>query len=396
MDMSNQAEQKALQAVTEGLNALQEKITSQGKESTDVKVIVEKVAEEVKTYHETREAQAASLAEQKARIELLEKAAAQVKVPVDSKQLSSAVHSAFFTAFKNATATHQDVLELEKKGRTASNGQDGGFLIQPELMGDLLITYMRAGNPMLREASILTRATTNGLRIPRKTILNGVKASGELQKTGGRSSRNLTTISINQNRYYGQDFVTEEFLQAQSFETESTIIADIMGDLGWTIQFDMLKGDGKSKSAGLLNEAFSGNITWKDLFTVRDAFSTYGERYRDNGKYYMNYNTFIKFLTETDTQNRPIYMPAINGMLQDTIAGRPFVIMNSMDNVALNTLPILYGDMKAAYQGLLGDGYKVYRDDITRQEEGVLVIGVSTFAGGSVKDEEAIRAIRGS
>ena len=89
-------------------------------------------------------------------------------------------------------------------------------------------------------------------------------------------------------------------------------------------------------------------------------------------------------------------MPGINGANQSTLNGKPFVFMPDMDKVlSANTMPLVFGDMKAAYTILLDGNFNVYRDDITQQKVGIILIGLATMAGGATVDENALVAVKG-
>ena len=51
--------------------------------------------------------------------------------------------------------------------------------------------------------------------------------------------------------------------------------------------------------------------------------------------------------------------------------------------------------MKAAYTILLDGNFNVYRDDITQQKVGIILIGLATMAGGATVDENALVAVKG-
>ncbi|WP_434779264.1 phage major capsid protein [Neisseria sp. Ec49-e6-T10] len=397
-------EKKALEDVQIALKAIREAVDEKaGKYESEVKEMKEKVIEAVKTFEDYKASAEVEVKKQEDRIDLLEKIAAKGKADPEKIDIKAATGH-LMQALVQATTEEKSITEF--KARSATDPQAGGIYVNPQFLPSLLLSYMRDANPMFNEATILTQQSTSGIAFARKKLIDGAKPAGEKQASRGKTKRNLEKKTISLTRYYSQEAATEEFLTGQNVEGESVILQDIMFDLGLNIQDDMLRGDGNnSKPFGLLNEKFltdtatptvgtGGSLTWKDLYNVQKAFNY--ERYRLSGKFFFTFDILVQFLTETDNEGRPIYQPGINGSISATMAGKPYTIMPGMDStVAANTLPLLFGDMKRAYLGLLNGVYKTYRDEITRKEEGFTEYGICTFAGGSTWDEEAIRAVKG-
>lgn len=393
--------------VRQGIDALHEKVEKHGKESSEVKAFQDKLAQDVKSFESFRQQAELSAKSQQERIDILEKHAAKLNAPVsfDAKVVCKALDEAVLRANKDGATLSELV-----KSRSVTDGAAGGNFVTEEMMRDMMITYIKDANPMLTEADVRIKANTAGIRFPKKTITVGDQAAvGEKQTAKNKTERKIQVVTMLMSRYQSYDQTTDEFLRAQDVENESTIISDVTQDLGVQIQFDALFGDGNSKLKGLLTESFllqtafvsagqtgaATKITWKDLFNVQRQFNY--EKYRNRGKFFLSYAALCDLLVEQDGEGRPIYMPGINGAAQSLLAGKPFVVMPDMDKVlSANTMPLLFGDMKAAYAIMLNNEYKIIRDEITMMDEGLIKIGVSTYAGGGVKDEEAIRAVKGS
>ena len=397
-------EHKLIQDVETGLKSMHEKLEKQGEQSSEAKAMLDKIALDVKsleTQNQELKAQRESDAE---RLALIEAHAAKSKsgTAVDANEIKGLIDSAMVQLTNEVKGTSLGLHELAKKARNVTDPAAGGHLVDERFMYDMLVTYMKDASPMLREANVIRSA--NAIRIPFKELTFGAKSAGETETSNGKTKREVSVRTIPLSRIYSEDYTTDEFLRAQSYETESTLTSDIMSDIAYQIQYQALRGDGKEKAYGLLLESFladtsfqtdaAGKLSWTDLFNVQTKFNY--EKYRENGKFFMHFDTFVKFLTEKDGEGRPIYTPGINGTRQSLLAGKEFVILPDMDKtVAANTLPVLYGDMKKAYTIVVDGQYKAVRDETTGMKDGIITIGISTMAGGSVVDKEAIRAIKG-
>ena len=398
-----------IEQIEQGVKSLHEKVESHGKQSAEVKAFVENIKGDIERLEKSNQDLKAKSEADTERLAIVEAAAAKSKsaVKVDAVEIKQALDSAFSQLTKEAKGQQFNVHELAKKARTVNDPALGGHLVDERTMMDMMVTYMKEASPMLREANVVR--SSNAIVVPYKKLFFDAKHAAELQASGGKTKRLIDTRTIALSRIYTEDYTTEEFLRSQSFETESTLASDLMSDISYQIQYLSLRGDGREKAYGLLNEQFltdtavksdaaAGKLTWTDLFKVQKAFNPdYGNKYREQGKFFLTFDALYEFLVEKDLENRPIYMPGINGMRQSTLAGHEFVIMNNMDKVvAANTLPVLFGDMKRAYTIVVDGNYKTIRDEITQMQSGIITIGMMTMAGGSVIDEEAIRAIKGA
>ena len=398
-----------IEQIEQGVKSLHEKVESHGKQSAEVKQFVDNMKSDIEKF-ETRISEAKAAAESNAeRLAIVEAAAAKSRsgAKVDAVEIKQALDSAFSQLTKESKGQEFNLHALAQKARTVNDPALGGHLVDERMMMDMMITYMKEASPMLREANVVR--SSNAIVVPYKKLFFGAKHAAELQASGGKTKRELSTRTVTLSRIYTEDYTTEEFLRSQSFETESTLANDLMSDISYQIQYLALRGDGREKAYGLLNEQFLtdtaatsdapvGKLTWTDLFKVQKQFNPdFGNKYREVGKFYLTFDALYEFLVEKDLENRPIYMPGINGLRQSTLAGREFVIMNNMDKVvSANTLPVLFGDMKRAYTIVVDGNYKTIRDEITQMQSGIITIGMMTMAGGSVIDEEAIRAIKGA
>jgi HK97 family phage major capsid protein len=401
-----------IKEVKEGIEALHQKIADHGKESSDVKSLVEKLGESVKAFEAESQASKARADGDAERLAIVEAHLAKSKggEKVDAKEVRSALAYALKTV--DVAGQEVDFKSLLTKSRTVTDGQSGGFYVDHNMVSAMMLTYMRDENPMLRESTVVNVKGSGGIQYPVNRVTFGASAAGELEVGRGKTKRNIELRTITMGRYLSQDAITEELLAMQTIESENSVAQDILADLGWTMQYDALRGSGSgsAKILGLLNEPFllstahtsSGQAgaptkpTWKDLYEVQANFNY--ERYRNNGKFFFNYNTLVSFLTEVDSEGRPLYMPAINGAMSSTIAGKPFVIMPDMDSaLASNTMPVLFGDMKKAYVFVMNNEFRSHRVmDKEAMEKGLITVGISTFGGGAVHDEEAIRSIKGA
>jgi HK97 family phage major capsid protein len=401
------SDQQIVADITKGIGELHEKIEKFGKESADVKSFQEKLMTDVKNFEENRQELDRKHKASQERIEALEKHLAKANAPqnIDVKE----VNSIFDDFVKKAQSHETGMSDFLTKSQSAANAATGGNMITPNLLLNRLITNVADVSNMISESTVFSGANMSSITIPKETILISDRAPvGEKQESKDETNVEYQNVTINATRLHTLTAATYDLLKAQSVITEATIGNRCLTNLTNQIQRLCVKGDGISKPKGFLKEKYlldnalpsqgqtgaNTKVTWTDLINVQRLFQY--SKYRGVGKFYLNYDVFADLATEKDGEGRPIYMPGINGASQSTLNGKPFVFMPDMDKVlSANTMPLVFGDMKAAYTILLDGNFNVYRDDITQQKAGVILIGLATMAGGATVDENALVAVKG-
>jgi|GEM_PF-3866325 len=296
--------------------------------------------------------------------------------------------------------------ELVTKAQTASQASFGGVLVNEDIVSNIIVSYIKDSSPMMQYANVVTIPRgSSSIKLAKKTLNLGAKFKGELQ-TGGETSASYETVSVNLSRIGASNVITEELLQGQLLINESTISRDLLDDISYQIQYATLRGDGLSKPKGLLKEKFlldtaypsngqltptpaPTKVTLSDLIYLQTTF-TY-EKYREKGNYFMSYKTWADLATEKGADNH--FVDLTNLMLGD----KKIVIIGELDyGLSPTSLPVLFGDMNKAYTIVINGNYRVLVDNMFDTDKGLTKITASTFAGGHVVDEEAIRAIKGA
>jgi HK97 family phage major capsid protein len=320
---------------------------------------------------------------------------------LDKKAFFKHVDSLLAKADKNVNL---DIGELVSKTQSASDSHMGGAFLPQANANGIFATYMKDFSPIMNECNIVTLSRgSNGSKFALKEVKFGAKFAGE-KEAGGKTEVNTRSIDINVNRITTENQTTIELLLGQNLITEQSLIADLYSDLSYEAQYQILRGDGIGKPAGLLNEKFlsdtawvsqgqtgiASSVTWTDLINVKRQFGY--SKYRNGGKYYLSYDVLADLLTQVDNEGRPLY-----NATTDTIMGSKYVILDEMDSLlSPTTLPVLYGDMKRAYTVVVGAELPVSVDTFTQANRGLVNMVAHLMVGGHTVDQEAIRAIKGA
>ena len=365
-----------------------------------------KVTAELSAILKSQDAQAKELAALKASNEHIEtliakNGTARMAAPIDKHSFFKHIDSLIAKSDKNVSL---DVGELVSKTQSASDSHMGGAFLPQANANGIFATYMKDFSPIMNECNIVTLARgSNGSKFALKEVKFGAKFAGE-KESGGKTEVNTRSIDINVNRITTENQTTIELLMGQSLITEQSLIADLYADLSYQAQFEILRGTGVGKPAGLLNEKFlldtawesegqdgsASLVTWTDLVNVKRQFKY--SKYRNGGKYYLPYDVLADLLTQVDGEGRPLY-----NATTDTIMGSKYVILDEMDSLlSPTTIPVLYGDMKRAYTVVVGAELPVSVDTFTQANRGLVNMVAHLMVGGHTVDQEAIRAIKGA
>jgi len=89
-----------------------------------------------------------------------------------------------------------------------------------------------------------------------------------------------------------------------------------------------------------------------------------------------------------------LWQPGINGVVANTLAGEPYLIANTMPNIAANAFPIAFGDFRRGYEIYDRTGTTVIRDNVTRKQQAIIEWTFHRWLTGQVIIAEAITALK--
>jgi len=162
-----------------------------------------------------------------------------------------------------------------------------------------------------------------------------------------------------------------------------------------------LIGNGIAKPYGLLPNSANGNslaegISGSDSTITADGLKTLKyavkRQYRQNAIWVMSDQTAMTCAKLKDGEGRYLWEDSMQVGEPDKLLGAPVETSEAMPSIAQNAYPILYGDMKHAYQIADRIGMSVTRDDITKAEEDIVKFIFRRRLGGQVRLEVAMAA----
>lgn len=273
---------------------------------------------------------------------------------------------------------------------------DGGFLCPPEYVREI-IKKITEIDPIRSYAKIRTTGAIS-IQMPSRTRLVSSEWEGEGQQDTkdhskyGKEVLNLRRLSVTVP-------ITREQLQDSTFDMVSEINADIAEEYARKEGLAFLKGDGVNQPEGIMTNtevksidtAAAGVLDMDDLIKLTASVK---EGYA--GRFAFNKETRGKIMSLKYIAGTGGYIWSAGNVaagIPSTILGEEYFIAQSMDNVATDKYPVIYGDFRRAY--LIADrtSMDVIRDEISEsvRRKNMVEFTFHRRTGGMVVLAEALR-----
>ncbi len=300
------------------------------------------------------------------------------------KFLKSKDKGADFFKFVNEDAVEQC------KTLNISTPADGGLAIAETLARDVL-DYYREMSPILQYVGRKPSMTRNY----RQLIMNSYPSVAEgIENVPGTapaetSTQTYTEVKSQVFKLYAQPRITNEALYGADIDVYSDLVQALGEQIGIYLAAQVLYGDGSDKNArGILSskriditdttgESFkktlgtgargadfypvyptgvSGDLGADDVARtdfILDFMRKLPNRYRAAAKLYMNENTLGVIEKIRDANELPIFRTSYRDGVP-MINGKPYVIDDTLPDIAANSTFMMYGDLAKAY--VINDG----------------------------------------
>lgn len=313
--------------------------------------------------------------------------------------------------------------ELVRKAFTegvAAGTAGGGAALVPIQWSELIMTPPQAG--MLQDAVRTIPTTTLTTRFPRVKTTNNIYPAypvtvswgGETPASPTDQGSNLTVeqIDINVNEVWAYGLFSISILEDNAYGL-STLIPDIFQkSLAVATDAAIIAGTGSSQPYGLTETGVVTQITATTtgaVITYQDVINMFyqtPQQFRATGAWLMNSSTLGAIASLVDTQNRPLFLPNYGFIgatpgggttwANGSLLGRPIIISENMPSLSVTagTLPLYYGDFKAAYYMLDRVSPTIKVNDQPAYKNGSYEFVLRARRGGRVVQPNAIRVLK--
>lgn len=373
--------------------------------------------EQVSKAHKLIEEEKAELTE---KLTALGKSPEEIKQRIDDLELELARYKRYSTqpeeqkkawkgtpeykALNRYCQTGLSDLEPEHKQLLRTDvGDSGGYLVHPEVDTNMLRLIVEIDD-IRRIARVRPTGNKSLIVVIRNTIPTAT-FEGETE-TQPKSVSSYQTERLDTWRLGHTVPVTMDALMNSTFDLEAEIMMD--GRLAFAF------GEGQGFVLGTSFKSPQGFVTHPTIQAAARLSGVSGELtpesiLRVTGDLKVGYNpTFVlnrrtlaeirtfraDAVTAGDASGGFLWMPGLSGGVQATLAGFPYILANSMPDIASDAFPVAFGDFMAGYTIVDRMEMAIIRDQYTRKDEGIVEFAMHRWVTGQVVLPEAIRLIQ--
>jgi HK97 family phage major capsid protein len=375
---------------------------------------------------EAKQAQAA-VAELKAALESKGADAGKARERIDALELELAARSAARTApeskaeWKQTAPEYKALNDYCRKGGEFMSveakqflrtdvGIEGGFLVPQQL--DTEIVKQIVEIDALRSVARVRTVAGKTLSVPIRTSIPTATYAGE-NETGADSESlyGLETLTPFRQTYTVP--VTLDLLQDAAFDMEAEIASDAAEAFAFGEGNGFVVGTGFKQPEGFLTiqagvTPGAGVVTGSIRGSATGALLRPADVILISGDLKVGYNPVYAFNRRTlatirtfrgdaaspgDGAGQFLWMPGLSGPVMSTLNGFPYILLNSMPDIAATARPLVFADFRRGYTIVDRTGISVIRDEFTLKKRGMVEFTMNRWNTGQVTLAEPIRIL---
>jgi HK97 family phage major capsid protein len=301
----------------------------------------------------------------------------------------------------------------EAKAISTAASATGGYAV-PEDIARQIIEREELLSPVRSLVKVVTAGTPDYKEL---VAIHGAASAmgGWVGETDSRTETGTATLRERAPTFgmlYAYPKATEESLNDVFFNVENFVIDHAALAFAQLEGIALLTGNGTKKPTGLLNttpvatddgspERAAAALEYIPLSIgvspnnqiAADGITdlVYGLRagYRAGASFAMNSLTVGKVRKLKDTTGQYLWQPSLQAGVPSTLLGYPIAILEDLANVAVNALPILFGNFQRAYVLVDLVGFRMTVDEITTP--GYVKWYLRRRVGGCILDNNALK-----
>lgn len=298
---------------------------------------------------------------------------------------------------------------LETKGGLSSGATSGGYVVPYETERAIERRLM-AASPMREIATVRTVAAG----VFRKPVSTAGVASGWVAETAARPETDPATLALLEfpsADLYANPAATQALLDDAMVDLDEWLAAEVEDAFAAQETQAFVNGDGTNKPRGFLSYTTVADAgqTWGQIGYVASGaaggFATTSPadrlidliyapkaQYRPNGRFVMNRKTVSSVRKFKDADGNYIWQPATRLGETASLLGYPVTEIETMPDVAANSLSIAFGDFQRGYLIVDRAGVRVLRDPYSAKP--YVLFYTTKRVGGGVQNFDAIKVMK--
>lgn len=263
----------------------------------------------------------------------------------------------------------------------------GGFLAPDDFVVRILKKIVEI-SPVRSVASTMTIANTGGIEIPKRETLVTAKYTGQAApKAPSNSTYGLEKLNLN--GLVSVTRATTQMLTDSKFDIENQASLDVAEAMAQNQGEAFVRGDSVEKPEGFMfntsvpeiNSGIANDISGDALIALTGSLAS-GQR----PVFAFNRRTRAAIRSLKDSSGAYLFQldVGLGAALSTTVVGFPFIEMIDMDDIAVDSFPIIFGDFNRGYLIIDGASLTLKRDDLSEAESNIIKFVWTMFNGGQV------------
>jgi HK97 family phage major capsid protein len=297
----------------------------------------------------------------------------------------------------NGEILNNQQIPTDKKYLRTDSNADGGFLV-PDSVYNQIMEEVEEIDPV-RALCRKFASKVKSLSVAIRTTLPVAYYEGESESDQeDESTYRFETLTAY--RLGLTSKITWDSLNFSMTDMISQLTKDAAMGFAQKENYCFLLGTGKKQPEGILvnsditdntvDSASSGVVGLADVIGLL-KYPKSG--YLPNARFAMNQSTLYTLRVEKDTAGNFLWRPGGETM-PNQIAGKPFVIMPNMADIAGSSLSVMVGDFFYGYYILDAVGISLIRDDYTSKRTGIVEFTWKQWNNGQVAIAEAFKVLK--
>ncbi len=298
---------------------------------------------------------------------------------------------------------------LEVKAGLSAGATSGGYVVPYETERAIERRLM-AASPMREIATVRTVAAG----VFRKPVSTAGVACGWVAETAARPETDPATLALLEfpsADLYANPAATQALLDDAMVDLDEWLAAEVEDAFAAQETQAFVAGDGVNKPKGFLAypTAADADQVWGQIGYVAsgaaggfaptsptdrliDLIYAPKAQYRPNGRFVMNRKTVSAVRKFKDADGNYIWQPATRLGETASLLGYPVTEIETMPDVAANSLSIAFGDFQRGYLIVDRAGVRVLRDPYSAKP--YVLFYTTKRVGGGVQNFDAIKVMR--
>ena len=298
---------------------------------------------------------------------------------------------------------------LEVKAGLSGGATSGGYVVPYETERAIERRLM-AASPMREIATVRTVAAG----VFRKPVSTAGVACGWVAETAARPETDPATLALLEfpsADLYANPAATQALLDDAMVDLDEWLAAEVEDAFAAQETQAFINGDGVNKPKGLLSypTVADAGQTWGQIGSVAsgaaggfaatspadrliDLIYAPKAQYRPNGRFVMNRKTVSAVRKFKDADGNYIWQPATRLGETASLLGYPVTEIETMPDVAANSLSIAFGDFQRGYLIVDRAGVRVLRDPYSAKP--YVLFYTTKRVGGGVQNCDAIKVMK--